>query len=147
MQRSAQDAFTLLEMMAVVLILGLIMSVMVVNVMKQVEIAKVETTRIKMRNVEGALDMFMFQWRDYPPSEPGLVALLGDPAADRPSARAGLLRDEESIEDAWQRRFGYASPGAHRPGAYDLWSNGRDGATGGDGVDADIVNWEPRPKR
>src|SRR5262249_51910545 len=68
--------FTLIEMMAVVLILGLVMSVVVVNVMERVEWAKVQTTKIKLSSVEGALEMYQLENAAYPDTDPGLVALL-----------------------------------------------------------------------
>ncbi|HEX5064559.1 MAG TPA: type II secretion system major pseudopilin GspG [Myxococcota bacterium] len=130
--------FTLIEMMAVVLILGLVMSVVVVNVMDRVEWAKVQTTRVKMRAVEGALEMFQLENAKYPATDPGLVALLEGP----PGGGRSFVRDEDALDDAWRRRFGYEQPGTHRAPSYDLSSLGRDGTPGGDGPDADIVNWE-----
>jgi prepilin-type N-terminal cleavage/methylation domain-containing protein len=48
-----QRAFTLIEMMAVILILGLVMSVVVVNAMNRVEWSKIQLTKVKN---EQALD-------------------------------------------------------------------------------------------
>jgi general secretion pathway protein G len=136
-ERSAKrSGFSLVEMMAVVVILGLVMSVVVVNVMKQVDWAKVETTKMKMRALEGALEMYELQNHDYPLTQPGLDSLVS-----AEEGRRGYVRDERDLEDAWRRRFEYASPGRERRYAYDLWSYGKDGASGGEGTNADIVNW------
>jgi general secretion pathway protein G len=129
--------FTLIEMMAVILILGLVTSLVAVNVMDRVEWAKVQTTRVKMRAVEGALEMFQLEKAAYPETDPGLVALLEPGTGGR-----AFVRDEEALEDSWKRRFGYEQPGTQHAQGYDLWSNGRDGNPGGEGPDADLTNWE-----
>jgi general secretion pathway protein G len=130
-----QGGFTLIEMMAVILILGLVMSVVVVNVMDKVEWSKVQVTKVKMGAVASALEMFRLQRADYPDTDPGLVALL-----DRSSGYGRIVKNEEALDDAWKRRFGYEHPPVRRERGYDLWSFGRDGSEGGEGPDADIVS-------
>jgi general secretion pathway protein G len=138
------QAFTLIEVMAVILILGLIATIVAVNVFDRIEWARVQTTKVKMRNVESSLDMFRFDQRSYPTTEQGLVALLERPSVGdvRYYPESGYVRDQEVIEDGWQRPFGYESPALRSRVGFDLWSNGRDGAEGGDGVDEDITNWD-----
>ena len=90
-----------------------------------------------MRAVEGALEMHRLELANYPGTDPGIVALIR-----RGPSGAAFVRDEEAIEDAWKRRFGYEQPGARARADYDLWSLGSDGSAGGEGPDADITNWE-----
>ena len=134
--RANACGFTLIEMMAVILILGLVMSVVVVNVMDRIEWAKVQTTKVKMRALEGAIEMHRIETAAYPPTEPGLAALL-----ERGPGGSPFVKEPEAIEDAWRRRFGYEQPASRSESDYDLWSLGRDGNTGGEGPDADITNW------
>jgi general secretion pathway protein G len=129
--------FTLIEIMAVILILGMVMSLVAVNVMDRVEWARVQTTKIKMRAVESALEMFQVENAAYPKTDPGLLALL-----KRGTGGRSFVRDEGALEDSWRRRFGYEHPGTRRAESYDLWSLGKDGSAGGEGPDADITNWE-----
>ena len=42
-------------------------------------------------------------------------------------------------KDPWGRDYQYVSPGSH--GEFDVYSLGKDGQVGGDGIDADIGNW------
>ncbi len=42
--------------------------------------------------------------------------------------------------DSWDNEYAYRYPGEN--GEYDLWSYGRDGQEGGQGLDADIGNWQ-----
>lgn len=104
--------------------------------MDRVEWAKAQTTRVKMRALEGALEMSRLERDAYPQSDPGLVALL-----ERGPFGAPIVRDAEALDDAWRRRFGYEHPGARAAIGYDLWSLGRDGADGGEGPDTDLTNW------
>jgi len=132
-----QLGLTLIEIMSVVVILGLLMGVMVVNVMDQLEWAKVETTRFKLKSLEQALDMHQMRTRRYPDTEAGLAVLLPGP-----NRTSGLVQDADALDDAWARPFEYESPGSRNRGFFDLWSWGRDGEGGGEGPDADITNWE-----
>src|SRR5215470_14164300 len=109
--------FTLIEMMAVVLILGLVMSIVVVNVMQSVEWAKVETTKVKMKALEGALEMTRLADATYPDTDPGLASLL-----ERRPGIGRIVEDAAALDDAWKRRFGYQHPGSQREESYDLWS-------------------------
>jgi len=53
-----------------------------------------------------------------------------------------VLRDFFPFKDPWGRDYLYSFPGQHEPGKYDLYSFGADGQAGGNGVNADITNWD-----
>ena len=74
--------FTLIEIMAVILILGLVTTIVAVNVFDRIEWARVQTTRVKMRSLEASLDVFRFDQSHYPTTDQGLRALLERPAAE-----------------------------------------------------------------
>lgn len=57
--------FTLIEMMAVILILGVVSTIVAVNVMDRIEWARVQATKVKMRAVEGSLELFRIDQRGY----------------------------------------------------------------------------------
>ena len=137
--------FTLIEMVAVVMILGLVTTLVARNVVRHLEWARVETTKMRMKILDGSLEMFRMENYWYPTTEQGLLALVERPTLAPEPRRypaEGYLSDEEALADAWERPFGYRSPGDYRPASYDLWSDGRDGRPGGDGPDADITNWK-----
>ena len=136
-----RSGFTLLEIMAVITIIGMISTLVIVNVMERLEGARVQTTQAKLAGIESALDMFRFEQRRYPSSDQGLRALVERPDGARTYPRAGYVRKRSALEDGWSRPFGYESPGQRARVGYDLWSLGADGRPGGDDVDADIVNW------
>ena len=56
----------------------------------------------------------------------------------------GYLKGGELPLDPWGYEFQYESPGTNNEDSYDLWSLGKDGTPGGDGLNADLGNWSDR---
>ena len=136
--------FTLIEIMAVVLIMGLLMGLVGVTVFSQVDRARATTARAKMAQLESALEFYRLDNSRYPSTEQGLAALINKPGSapePRNYPRGGYLRNEDGLDDPWGERFHYESPGQHNSHAFDVWSLGADSATGGSDTDADIGNW------
>jgi general secretion pathway protein G len=123
--------FTLLEMMAVVLLMGLVATLVGYNVQQAMEGARATKTKAQLAMLESALERFQLEKGRYPANEEGLDVLL--PA---------YVRRADSLLDGWGRRFEYRSPAERSPFGYDLWSWGRDGAPGGAELDADVLGWD-----
>lgn len=136
MQRGAQQGFTLIEVMVVVVILGILAALIVPNVMGRGEKAKVDTTKITLANVASALDQYKLDNQKYPTTQQGLDALINQPAGAKSWMAGGYLKGGMP-KDSWDNDLQYVSPGSSgRP--YDLYSFGADGKEGGDGNDADL---------
>jgi len=140
-KRRRQRGITLIELLVVLTILALISALVVVNVLPERDRAAARKAKIDPGAIENALDQYRLDMFTYPTTEQGLQALVEPPADDprkdqyRPG---GYLR---SIPvDPWGRPYQYRQPGQHGP--IDLFSYGADGAEGGEGVNADIVNWK-----
>jgi general secretion pathway protein G len=86
--------------------------------------ARVEHTRVVLKEVRSALDLYLVQNGAYPSTENGLTILVKD----------GLLAREPG--DAWGRPLVYERP---HPSTCRLLSYGRDGKPGGTGEDADLI--------
>ena len=145
-QPARQSAgFTLIEIMAVVLIMALLMTVVGVNINSQIQKARQSTARAKIVQLEQALEFYHMDNARYPTSEQGLEALVREPSGD-PAPRnyppGGYLKKQDALLDPWDTRFEYSSPGTHNAHSFDLWSYGADGSPGGEGGDADITNWD-----
>lgn len=141
-QGLGRSGFTLLELMVVMVILVLLASVVSMVVMKRVEEAKHAKAVTDIASISGALDQFCLHCGRYPTTEEGLQALKVKPqSADLPNW-AGPYIKRAVPPDPWTRPYIYRSPGEHDPESYDLYSLGRDGKEGGEGPDADIVNWD-----
>jgi general secretion pathway protein G len=132
--------FTLIEIMVVVIIIGLLASVVVLNILPNVDKAKVSKAKQDIQSMELALSEFYLDNSKYPTSEQGLAALAQQPTD--PSIKhwkpGGYL--ERVSKDPWGNPYLYVYPGTHGK-AFDLYTLGADGQPGGDGINADIGNW------
>ncbi|MCC7344559.1 MAG: type II secretion system major pseudopilin GspG [Deltaproteobacteria bacterium] len=138
----SQAGMTLIEIMVVVAIIGSIAALVTVNVLSYLDESKVETTKIQMKNVEGALDQYKRRHGSYPTTEQGLSALVEKPTVGKVPDNYppdGYLKAVP--KDGWGNDFIYASPGSagHK---IEIVSYGGDGQEGGEGFDADITNYE-----
>jgi len=132
--------FTLIEIMVVVVIIGLLAAVIVPTVISKVDEARVAKAKQDIQSLETALTMFRLDNSKYPTTEQGLAALVTQPTD--PSIKhwrpGGYL--QRVSKDPWGNDYQYVYPGTHGH-EYDLFSYGADGAPGGEGIDADIGNW------
>ena len=135
--------FTLLEIMVVIVILGLLAAIVVPKLVGRTEEAKRTQTRIQIKNIEQALELFKLDNGFYPSTEQGIAALVTMPEAGRVAKnyRKGGYIDRVP-KDPWGNQFVYLSPGTHRD--YDISSLGADEVPGGEGEDADINSWEEK---
>jgi general secretion pathway protein G len=133
--------FTLIEIMAVVLIIGLLSALVGIAIFPQIDKAKVNTAKTQLKMLDAALESYRMDNSVFPSSEQGLVALIQPPPEARNALPGGYLREKRIPDDPWGNKFQYESPGQHNADSYDLWSFGADGTPGGAGVNADIGNW------
>lgn len=140
-RRRRREGFSLVELMVVIVIIGLLATVVVINVMPSRDRAMVEKARADISVLETALETYRLDNLTYPAGDQGLQALVRAPAGlNRPERyrEGGYVR--RLPEDPWGAPYQYRRPG--RDGrAYDLYSFGADGREGGEGDDADIGNW------
>lgn len=135
---------TLIEIMVVITILGLIATVVTVNVLDRLDTAKVETAKTQIRSLEGALDNYRRDNGSYPSTEQGLKALIEKPAIGKTPKnypKNGYLKGGKSPKDPWGNDYIYYSPGIYGH-EYEIISLGRDGQEGGEDIDSDIKSWE-----
>lgn len=133
--------FSLLELMVVLVIIGLLATIVVINVLPSQDRAMVEKARADIATLEQAVELYRLELLTYPTTEQGLEALVTPPADARLAARyreGGYIRRLPS--DPWGNPYLYLQPGEHGP--VDIYSLGRDGRPGGEGQDSDIGNWD-----
>ena len=144
-QRRRAAGFTLIEIMAVVLIIGLLGGIVGAAIFGQIDRARVTTARTQIKQIEAALDFYRMDNGRFPTTDQGLEALVRPPSVDplpknyRPE---GYLSGGKVPLDPWSNEYNYLSPGQNNPYSFDLWSHGADGRPGGTGTDADIGNWD-----
>ena len=139
-RRSAEHGFTLVELMVVIVIIGLLATIVAINVIPAGDKGRVVKAKADISQIESGLEQFRLQLNRYPTTEEGLKALTAPPAGIDASQyqHGGYLK--KLPDDPWGRPYLYASPGQH--GEEDVWTLGRDGKEGGEGVDADIGSWQ-----
>lgn len=134
-----QAGFSLIEVMVTIVIIGLLSTVVLINVLPSRDKAMVEKAKADIATLEVALDSYKMDNFSYPSGDVGLTALVTPPAG----ARAERYREGGYIrrlpDDPWGNPYQYSYPGRER--AFEIYSLGADNAPGGEGLDADIGNW------
>ena len=135
--RARQQAFTLIEVMVVVVILSILAAFVVPKVMDRPDQARIAKAKQDIKAIESALNLYRLDNYRYPSTDQGLQALVTKPAQASNWKQGGYL--DRLPKDPWNREYLYLSPGTK--GEVDIISLGADGQSGGEGVDADIGNW------
>ena len=133
-----RNGFTLVELMVVIFILGLLTTIVVINVLPSQDRAMVQKARADIATLGQALEMYRLDNLAYPSSSDGLQALIAPPPSLATTARyrqGGYIK--KLPDDPWGRPYQYDNPGRQGPG-FDLYSLGADGAPGGEDDNADI---------
>ncbi|UVT22367.1 MAG: type II secretion system major pseudopilin GspG [Nitrospira sp.] len=136
--------FTFIEIMVVVAILAILAALVVPRIMGRTDDAKRTAAKVQIRNIEGALQLYKLDNGVYPTTEQGLKALIEKPSV-------GVVPKKWKIggylpklpEDPWGNPYKYLSPvqRGDQKIDYEVTSLGTDGEVGGEGVNADITNW------
>jgi general secretion pathway protein G len=139
-RRRREDGFTLVELMVVIVIIGLLATIVALNVLPSGDTARIQKAKADIATIENGLELYRLQMSTYPTTSQGLQALVAAPAGVDASRyqRGGYVK--KLPEDPWGRAYLYAAPGQH--GEADVWSYGADGKEGGEGTDADIGSWQ-----
>lgn len=139
-RRGRQAGFTLVEMMVVIVILGILATVVAINVLPSQDKAMKGKARADVAVLEQALEAYRLDNFAFPTNDQGLDALVTPPTGLNQVDRyreGGYIR--RLPKDPWGNPYQYRAPGTH--GAIDVFSFGADGREGGEGKDADIGNW------
>ena len=143
-RKTGYEAFTLIELMVVIVILGILAAFVVPRITKRPEDARVTKAKLEISNLEQALELYYLDNGSYPTTDQGLRALIEKPETGDVSERwkeGGYLSKKKVPMDPWGHEYVYVSPGTHIDD-FDLYSLGKDGKEGGEGYDADITNWD-----
>lgn len=142
MQRKARAGFgfTMVELMAVLVVLGLLSSVAALKFLGKVDDAKITTTRASLRLLHTAVDQYYMDTGRWPPSGPdALRVLIEQPSNVSGWQTGGYLYTEELPTDAWGHPFIYERQhGSRNP--FIIKSLGADGQEGGEDHEADLYS-------
>ncbi len=129
-------AFTLIELLLVLAILGTLMAMTVPNLMGRQETANVDVTQGSIAGVEQALQMYQLDHKGKLPAGRDGLKMLVQPHSRDPRWRGPYL--DQLPVDAWGQEFVLIIPGKRNPQKYDIVSAGPDQIMG---TDDDMGNW------
>lgn len=136
-------AFTLMEILVVLAILGLLAGLAISQLSGTWDNAKIDTAKLFVNtSVKVPLYSYRMHMGDFPSTQEGLQALLTAPANKADRWRGPYI--EKLPLDPWGEPYHYAAPGTHNKDSYDIWSAGKDHQSG---TEDDIGNWEPAAPR
>lgn len=134
-----QRAFTLVEMLLVLVILAVLAAIVIPKFSGRSQQAKETAAKSQIASIELALDAFEVDTGAYPQGGSGLDALIDQPNGAQnwkgPYLKKGIPADP------WGNAYVYAYPGRNNVKGYDIMSMGPDGRVGGDD---DITNWDAK---
>jgi general secretion pathway protein G len=133
-------AFTLLEVLMVIVILGLIATVVVTQIGRTEERAKQDLAKQQTQVLAQKIEIFRLHCGRFPEEDEGLEVLLEQPDDDELEDKwAGPYVKPEQLQDPWGNDFVYQYPGEYNENSFDVSSPGPDGQ---EGNDDDIGNWQ-----
>jgi general secretion pathway protein G len=130
-----QGGFTLLEMLAVIVLLGIVATIVVRQVGGNVDKGKYGAGKAQLASLSMKIESFGLDVGSPPAT---LHQLVTKPA--NATGWAGPYAKESDLKDPFGHGFGYRFPGEH--GSFDLIFFGQDGQPGGDGYKTDLGNWQ-----
>jgi general secretion pathway protein G len=131
----AQRGFTLLEMLAVIVLIGIVGAIVVNQVVKNLDKGKYGAGKAQVITLGQKVENYALDNGSPPSSLDDLVAKPANAANWQ-----GPYAKPSDLKDPWGHPFGYQAPGEH--GSYDIVFYGQDGKPGGDGYSADYGNWQ-----
>jgi len=137
-KKKKNEGFTLIEMLIVIALLGMVAAFVGSNIFSKFDKAKVDSTKIQMKQLITALKDYRRICNSYPDTDQGLDALV-----QKPEVGNECKNWEQSMEklpkDSWNKEFIYESDGRK----FTLISLGQDGAEGGEETAKDISSDDP----
>ena len=133
-------AFTLIEVVLVVVIIALIAAIVVPRYATVTQDARRKTTLVEIKNLKAAVRRFEGDCERFPTTAEGLRALVERPAGLAEHFQWKRYLPEDVPHDAWGQEYIYRHPSNRSDRDFDLLSLGSDGR---EGTDDDV----PKPSQ
>ncbi len=134
-----QHGFTMIELMAVLIIMGLLFGVVARNVVGHIDKARVTATKANLKTLHQAVVQFKMDQGRYPDESVGLQELIEQPSDVSNWPSGGYLDSTELPLDEWDNEFRYERyPDSGKD--FVIISLGADGEEGGEGFDTDLFS-------
>jgi len=138
-KRRLRKGFTMVELMAVLIIIGLLATLVVTKVATKIDQARVTTTKANLKILHSAVNQFKMDTNRFPSEDEGLMELVEQPGDVENWEPGGYLETTEIPKDGWGNEFIYERfPESGKP--FVIKSLGADGEEGGEDYDADLLS-------
>lgn len=126
-----RSAFTLIELLLVMVIIAILAAVVAPKMMGRSDDARKAAAKAEIHTIAGALDQFEVDNGRYPTTEEGLVVLSS------PTTPGGRVYLSKAPKDPWGNQYVYMFPGQHNPQSFDIYTT----LGGKDTSGNEINNW------
>jgi len=134
-----RSGFTMVELMAMLIIIGLLATLVVTKVATKIDQARVTTTRANLKTLHSAVNQFKMDTGRFPSEDLGLEELIEQPSDVENWEPGGYLETTELPRDGWGNDFIYELyPESGKQ--FVIKSYGADGEEGGEDYDADLFS-------
>lgn len=138
-KRTTRKGFTMIELMAMLIIIGLLGMLVVTKVADKIDRARVTTTKANLKEIHSLVNHFKMDTGRFPTEDEGLMALIEQPTDVITYPEGGYLETTELPTDGWGNEFIYERfPESGKE--FVIISYGADSEEGGEGKDADLYS-------
>jgi len=99
--------FTMVELMAMLIIIGLLATLVVTKVATKIDQARITTTKANLKALHNAVNQFKMDTGRFPTEDEGLLALIEQPSDVETWEPGGYLETTEISPDGWGNEFIY----------------------------------------
>jgi len=138
-KHNTRKGFTMVELMAILIIIGLLATLVVTKVASKIDQARVTTTKANLKLLHAAVNQFKMDTGRFPSEDLGLTELIEQPSDITNYEPGGYLETTEILKDGWGNEFVYELyPESGKP--FVIKSYGADGEEGGEEYDGDLYS-------
>ncbi len=137
--KTVRSGFTMIELMAILIIISLLATLVATKVVSKIDQAKVTTTKANLKILHSSVNQFKMDTGRFPSEDMGLIELIEQPSDVTIYEPGGYLETTDIPRDAWGNDFIYERyPESGK--AFVIKSLGADGEEGGEDYDADLLS-------
>ncbi len=138
-KKNVKSGFTMVELMAVLIIIGLLGTLVATKVISNIERARKTTTKSNLKELHRMVNQFKLDTGRFPTEEEGLYALIEEPSDVEGYQPGGYLETTDVPKDGWKKEFIYELyPESGK--AFVIISYGADGEESGEDYDTDLYS-------
>jgi general secretion pathway protein G len=106
-KKHRRNGFTMVELMAVLIIIGLLATLVVTKVATKIDQARETTTKANLKALAAAVNQFKMDSTRFPTEDEGLLPLIEQPSDVEIWEPGGYLETTEIPKDGWGNDFIY----------------------------------------